>query len=66
MKIEFIKETKIDGTAFYFTNVDGIISNGSLSYDKEKAYHIVHGDCSAKGGTEHCDTRAKVPKSSIA
>ena len=49
MKIEFIKETKIDGKVFYFTNVDGTFLNGSLSYDKEKAYHMYQNIVKNKG-----------------
>ena len=37
MKIEFIKETKIDGSVFYFTKVDGRFVDKSLSFDYDKA-----------------------------
>ena len=37
MKIEFIKETKIDGSAFYFTKVNGMFVDKSLSFDNDKA-----------------------------
>lgn len=38
MKIEFIKEFKVDGDIAYFTNVNGSYVSSSLSYDKEQAY----------------------------
>jgi len=37
MKIEFVKETKIDGDAFYFTQIDGSFVDKSLSYTFDKA-----------------------------
>lgn len=49
MKIEFIKETKIDGNTFYFTNVDGKFADKSISYDKEKAYHMYQNIVKNKG-----------------
>jgi hypothetical protein len=35
-KLEFIKETKKDGTIFYFTKIDGKHSNGSISLNEEE------------------------------
>jgi hypothetical protein len=32
MKIEFIKETKMDGEVVYYTKVDGRYINNSLSF----------------------------------
>ena len=49
MKIEFIKETKIDGDKFYFTNIDGKFADKSISYDKEKAYHMYQNIAKNKG-----------------
>jgi hypothetical protein len=49
MKIEFIKETKVNGDVFYFTNVDGKFADKSLSYDKEKAYHMYQNIVKNKG-----------------
>ena len=37
MKIEFIKETKVNGDTFYFTRVDGKYIDNSLSLDNDKA-----------------------------
>lgn len=36
-KIEFIKETKINGDTFYFTRIDGILAEGSMSMDYDNA-----------------------------
>ena len=38
MKIEFIRESKLNGDIVYSTNVDGRYITGSLSHDKEQAY----------------------------
>ncbi len=40
MKIEFVKETKVNGESFYFTQVDGKFVDNSLAYDKDKARKI--------------------------
>jgi hypothetical protein len=37
MKIEFIKETKMDGELVYYTRVDGYYANNSLSLNENKA-----------------------------
>jgi len=37
MKIEFVKETKVDGSAFYFTQIDGKFVEKSLSFNIEEA-----------------------------
>lgn len=55
LKIEFIKETKGDGEALYFTNVNNKFIDKSLSYSKEKAYVIYQHIINNKGknvGTE--------------
>lgn len=36
-KIEFIKDTRMNGDVFYFTNVDGRFADGSLSMSEETA-----------------------------
>jgi len=43
MKIDFIKETKVNGDAFYFTQVDNKFVDKSLSYDRStaKKYMII-------------------------
>ena len=45
MKIEFVKETKADGGAYYFTQVDNRFVDKSLSYKMEEAkkIHDQHG-----------------------
>ena len=40
MKVEFIKEVKNDGGIMYYTNVDGVYANNSLSHDSEKAMEV--------------------------
>jgi hypothetical protein len=40
MKIEFIKETKVNGESFYFTQANGKFIDGSLSFDIDKARKI--------------------------
>lgn len=40
MKIEFVKETKIDGGVMYYTHVDGSYISNSLAHDEEKAKNI--------------------------
>ena len=49
MKIEFIKEIKIDGDAFYFTQIDGSFVDKSLSYDFDKAKLIYNNIIENKG-----------------
>jgi hypothetical protein len=49
MKIEFIKESKVNGDVFYFTNVNGKFADKSLSYDKEQAYTIYQNIVANKG-----------------
>ena len=49
MKIEFIKESKVNGDVFYFTNVNGQFADKSLSYDKEKAYDMYQNIVKNKG-----------------
>lgn len=40
MKIEFIKETKLDGDIFYYTQVDGKYINKSMELNRDKGYQI--------------------------
>lgn len=49
MKIELIKETKIDGKVIYFTQVDGNYVSDSLSYDIDKAKLIYNNIIENKG-----------------
>ena len=49
MKIEFVKETKIDGDAFYFTQIDGSFVDKSLSFDEGKAKIIFDNIVQNKG-----------------
>ena len=49
MKIEFVKETKIDGKVLYFTHVDGSYISDSLSYDIDKAKLIYDNIIENKG-----------------
>ena len=37
MKIEFIKEERIDGKVLYFTKVDNNLVEGSLEFEEDKA-----------------------------
>jgi len=37
MKIEFVKEEKINGDVRYYTEADGRYVEGSLAFDEEKA-----------------------------
>jgi hypothetical protein len=49
MKIEFVKETKIDGKVIYFTQVDGNYTSDSLSYDIDKAKKVYDNIVKNKG-----------------
>ena len=49
MKIEFVKETKIDGDVFYFTQIDGSFVDKSLSYDFDKAKVLYNNIIENKG-----------------
>jgi hypothetical protein len=49
MKIELIKETKIDGKVIYFIQVDDSYVSDSLSYDIDKAKLIYNNIIENKG-----------------
>ena len=49
MKIEFIKETKVDGDAFYFTQINGRFVDKSLSYNIDQARIIYDNIVKNKG-----------------
>jgi hypothetical protein len=49
MKIEFVKEIKIDGKILYFTQVNGSYVSDSLSYDIDKAKLIYNNIIENKG-----------------
>jgi hypothetical protein len=38
MRVEFIKETKLDGKVLYYTKVNDKFIDGSLELDEQKAY----------------------------
>ena len=40
MKIEFVKETKPDGTIFYYTLVDNKYDSASMYLDYSQAYEL--------------------------
>ncbi len=40
MKIEFVKETKWDGTTYYYTNIDGLFISDTLKTNEDKAREI--------------------------
>ena len=40
MKIEFVKETKIDGSVIYYTNVNGYYVSNTLAHNEEQAKNI--------------------------
>jgi hypothetical protein len=49
MKIEFIKETKVNGSSFYYTKVDDRFINDSLSFKQEEAKVIYDNIVKNKG-----------------
>lgn len=49
MQIEFIKETKVDSSAFYFTQINGRFVEKSLSYNMEEAKTIFDNIVKNKG-----------------
>jgi hypothetical protein len=49
MKIEFIKETKVNGESFYFTRVNNRFIDGSLSFDIDKSKIIFDNIVKNKG-----------------
>ena len=49
MKIEFVKETKLDGEVRYFTNIDGYYANGSLSFKEDEARKMYNVIVASKG-----------------
>ena len=59
MKIEFVKETKVNGESFYFTRVNDRFIDGSLSFDIDKSKTIFDNVVKNKGKidfTEVLDT----------
>lgn len=52
MKIEFVKEQKLDGTLMYYTQIDGHYFSDSLSFDEEKAYERYKLIVKSKGNKE--------------
>ena len=49
MKIEFFKETKVNGKELYFTRVNGGFVDGSLEFDRDKA-KTIYDNIVANGG----------------
>lgn len=49
MKIEFVKETKVNGESFYFTKVEGRFVDNSLSYKQNEAKAIYDNIVKNKG-----------------
>jgi predicted transcriptional regulator len=49
MKIELVKETKVNGEVIYFTNVDSKYVNDSLTLNEEKAKVIYDNIVKNKG-----------------
>ena len=49
MKIEFVKESKVDGDAFYFTQIDNRFVEKSLSFKMEEAKTIYDNIVKNKG-----------------
>jgi hypothetical protein len=49
MKIELVKETKVNGSVIYFTNVDDKYVNDSLTLNEEKAKVIYDNIVKNKG-----------------
>lgn len=52
MKVDFIKEVKNDGGVMYYTNIDGVYANNSLSHDSVKAIEIYESIISGKAKSE--------------
>ena len=52
MKVDFVKETKNDGGVMYYTNIDGVYANNSLSHDSVKAIEIYESIISGKAKSE--------------
>lgn len=40
MKVDFVKEKFVDGEIVYYTSIDGVYVNNSISHDSEKAIAI--------------------------
>jgi hypothetical protein len=49
MKIEFFKETKVNGKELYFTRVNNSFVDGSLEFDHDKA-KVIYDRIVANGG----------------
>jgi hypothetical protein len=58
MKIEFIKETKMDGEEYYFTRVDGSYITNSLSFNEGKARELL--ERIKKDGPTALDTKKEI------
>ena len=49
MKIEFVKETKINGEAMYYTRVNGCYADKSLTFDLNESKAIYNNIVKNKG-----------------
>jgi len=52
MKIEFVKEQKLDGKIIYFTEIDGHYFDDSVSFDHDKGYEKYKLILKSKGNKE--------------
>lgn len=52
MKVDFVKEVKNDGSVMYYTNIDGVYANNSLSHDSIKAIEIYESIISGNAKSE--------------
>lgn len=52
MKVDFVKEIMNDGAIIYYTNIDGVYADRSLSYDSEKAIEMYENIISGKAKSE--------------
>lgn len=52
MKVDFVKEVMNDGEIIYYTNIDGVYANRSLSQDSEKAIEMYENIISGKAKNE--------------
>ena len=49
MKIEFVKETKVNGSTFYYTKINGVFVDKSLAFKQDEAKTIYDNIVKNKG-----------------
>lgn len=49
MKIEFVKETKVNGSTLYYTKINGMFADGSLTFKQDEAKTIYDNIVKNKG-----------------